>query len=222
MEEKITKQPAQSQRRGLLRKAFWMVAGVVGAGSLLGAKAAPAHASGSEGPTTFTATGGATAVFAQSDSGVGVLGFSDASVGVVANSHTGIGLSAASSTGVGVEASSTSNVGVHAHSNSGPGLHAFSMSDIGAILENTRGVAVQVKGRIQIQGDCIGQAILRAYTNEVFVKSPAATPDSLILLTGLNDYNGGLSVSDRGTGSFTILSNIARPIDMKIAYLIVN
>jgi hypothetical protein len=32
MEEKITKEPAQSQRRGLLRRAFWTVAGVVGAG----------------------------------------------------------------------------------------------------------------------------------------------------------------------------------------------
>ncbi len=67
MEERMTKEPAQSERRGMLRKAFWAVAGLVGAGSLLGAKAAPAHASGSEGPTTFTATGGATAVSAQSD-----------------------------------------------------------------------------------------------------------------------------------------------------------
>ena len=222
MEEKITKEPAQSQRRGLLRKAFWTVAGVVGAASLLGTKAAPAHATGSEGPTTFTATGGATAVSAQSESGVGLIGFSESGAGVVANSHTGYGLSAASGTGVSVEAYSTSVVAVDARSNTGTGLHAVSNSGIGAILESTSGVAVQVKGHIQVQGDCIGQAILRAYTNEVFVKSPAATPDSLILLTGLNDYNGGLSVSDRGAGSFTILSNIERPIDMKIAYLIVN
>ena len=88
MEEKMTKEPAQSLRRGLLRKAFWTVAGVVGAGSLLAAKAASAHATGSEGPTTFTATGGATAVSAQSDSGIAVKGFSDTFVGVAASSST--------------------------------------------------------------------------------------------------------------------------------------
>jgi hypothetical protein len=38
MEEKMTKEPAQSKRRGLLRKVFLTVAGVVGAGSLLTAK----------------------------------------------------------------------------------------------------------------------------------------------------------------------------------------
>ena len=51
MEERMTKQPVQSERRGMLRKAFWTMAGVVGAGSLLGAKAASAHATGSEGPS---------------------------------------------------------------------------------------------------------------------------------------------------------------------------
>lgn len=222
MEEKITKEPAQSQRRGLLRKAFWTVAGVVGAGSLLGAKAAPAHATGSEGPTTFTATGGATAVSAQSDSGVGLIGFSDSGAGVVANSRTGYGLSAASGTGVSVEAYSTSVVAVDARSNTGTGLHAFS-NGIGAILENPRGVAVQVKGRIQVQGDCIGQAVLKAGTDSVIVNALAATPDSLILLTPLSYWEGGvLSVSGRKTGSFTINSTMTLVADATIGYLIVN
>lgn len=223
MEEKITKEPAQSQRRGLLRKAFWMVAGVVGAGSLLGAKAAPAHATGSEGPTTFTATGGATAISAQSESGVGLIGFSESGAGVVANSHTGYGLSAASGTGVSVEAYSTSVVAVDARSNTGTGLHAFS-NGIGAILENPRGVAVQVKGRIQVQGDCIGQAILRGGWSSVVVNAPAATPDSLILLTTLyaQYWDGVLSASDRKTGSFTITSTKVPQGDLGIGYLIVN
>ena len=255
MEEKIKKQPAQSHRRGLLRKAFWTVAGVVGAGSLLGAKAAPAHATGSEGPTTFTATGGATAVSAQSDSGVGLIGFSDSGAGVVANSRTGYGLSAASGTGVSVEAystsvvavdarsntgtglqassnsgigakaTSTSNAGVYAQSDSGPGLHAVSNSDIGAILENPSGVAVQVKGRIQVQGDCIGQTYMDEDDDSITVYSPAATLNSVIVLTPLDPCYGVLYVT-RATGHFTITRTIPSygnpDKDLHIAYLIVN
>jgi hypothetical protein len=253
MEEKMTKEPAQSKPRGLLRKAFWTVAGVVGAGSLLRAKAASAHASGSEGPTTFTATGGATAVSAQSESGAGLIGFSESGAGVVANSRTGYGLSAASGTGVSVEAystsvvavdarsntgtglqassnsgigakaTSTSNAGVYAQSDSGPGLHAVSKSDIGAILENPSGVAVQVKGRIQVQGDCIGLTALDDDQRSVIVHSPAATLNSLILLTPLGPCNSVLYVT-RATGYFTITRTLTdRPSDfLDIAYLIVN
>jgi len=193
MKEKRTKEPAQSKWRGLLRKAFWTVAGMVGVASLLRAQAAPAQANGSEGPTTFTATGGATAVFGQSDSGVGVFGFSDSTVGVVANSHSGWGLSAASGTGV------------------------------GAILACPGGVAVQINGHIQILGDSIGQAILRGGTASVVVNAPAATPKSLILLTPLDICYGVLSISKRETGSFTISSAAVVPLhDTTIAYLIVN
>ena len=221
MKKKITKEPAQSQRRGLLRTAFWTVAGVVGAGSLLGAKAAPAHATGSEGPTTFTATGGATAVSAQSESGVGLIGFSESGAGVVANSHTGYGLSATSGSGVSVEAYSTSVVAVDARSNTGTGLHAVSNSGVGAILESTSGVAVQVKGHIQVQGDCIGQAVLKAGTDSVIVNALAATPDSLILLTPLDPYNGVLYVT-RASGHFVIIPTIRPYSNIVITYLIVN
>jgi hypothetical protein len=223
MEEKMTKQPAQNQRRGMLRKAFLAVAGLVGAGSLLAAKAAPAHANGSEGPTTFTATGGATAVSAQSDTGVGLIGFSDSGAGVEANSHTGYGLSATSGTGVSVEAYSTSVVAVDARSNTGTGLHAVSNSGIGAILESTSGVAVQVKGRIQVQGDCIGQAFMRSGTSSLVVNAHGVTPNSLILLTPLSYWEGGvLSVFGRKNGSFTINSTMTLIADATIGYLIVN
>jgi hypothetical protein len=123
---------------------------------------------------------------------------------------------------MGVQAYSSSNRGIYAQSDSGPGLHAVSTSDIGAILENPSGVAVQVKGQIQFQGDSIGQAILRTWSYSVLVKSPAATPDSLILLTPLDSWDGVLSVSKRGTGSFTINSNTRPLVDARIAYLIVN
>lgn len=220
----------------MLRKTFWMVAGMVGAGSLLGAKAAPAHATGSEGPTTFTATGGATAVSAQSDSGAGVNGFSASGAGVWATSHSGYGLSAQSGTGVSieaysmsviaVEAQSTNGIGLYAQSDSGPGLHAVSKSNIGAILENTSGVAVQVKGHIQIQGDCIGQTYMEHDDDQIVVYSPAATLNSLILLTPLDPCNAVLSVT-RGTGLFTIhitrFDTGALKFDtVHIAYLIVN
>src|SRR5436305_4208797 len=158
----------------MLRKAFWTVAGVVGAGSLLGAKAAPAHANGSEGPTTFTATGGATAVSAQSDSWVGVSGSSGAFVGVAAHSNISTAMRAVSITGVGIEAISSSNIGVIAQSDSGPGLHAVSKSDIGAILENTSGVAVQVKGISRSRGS--GQEPLQfADARLDYVTRPAST-----------------------------------------------
>jgi hypothetical protein len=225
MKEKRTKQPAQRKPRGLLRKAFWTVAGVVGAGSLLAAKAAPAHATGSEGPTTFTATGEATAVSAQSESGAGLIGFSESGAGVVANSRTGYGLSAASGTGVSVEAYSTSVVAVDARSDSGIGLHAVSKSGIGAILENTSGVAVQVKGRIQVQGDCIGQTYMDEDDDSTTVYSPAATLNSVIVLTPLNPCYGVLYVT-RATGHFTITRTIPSygnpDKDLHIAYLIVN
>lgn len=222
MEEKMTKKPAQSKRRDMLRKAFWAVAGVVGAGSLLTAKAAPAHASGSEGPTTFTATGGATAVSAQSDSGVGLIGFSDSGAGVVANSRTGYGLSAASGTGVSVEAYSTSVVAVDARSNNGTGLHAVSNSGIGAILESTSGVAVQVKGRIQVQGDSIGQIILPSGRSAFNVASSAVTPNSVIVLTSQSWFEGVLYVTAVRTGAFTIIPTVIPASDITINYLVVN
>jgi hypothetical protein len=225
MEEKMTKEPAQSKPRGLLRKAFWTVAGVVGAGSLLGAKAASAHASGSEGPTTFTATGGATAVTAQSESGVGVSGSSGAFEGVKAHSNISTGVFADSISGIAVQAISLSNTGVYAKSNSGPGLHAISQSGIGAILENTSGVAVQVKERIQVQGDCIGQTYMDEDDDSITVYSLAATLNSVIVLTPLDPCYGVLYVT-RATGHFTITRTIPSygnpDKDLHIAYLIVN
>jgi hypothetical protein len=123
---------------------------------------------------------------------------------------------------MGVEGISSSNTGVYALSDIGPGLHAVSNSDIGAILENTSGVAVQVRGHIQVEGDCIGQVLLRGSVTAVNVLSSAVNPNSIILLTPLDPCFGVLYISSRRTGSFTINASVTPVNNITIAYLIVN
>jgi hypothetical protein len=87
----------------------------------------------------------------------------------------------------------------------------------------TNGLGLLVQGRLQVQGNAIGQATLAAGTTSVTVTTPAATAQSIILFTPLSDpADAGLWVDARAAGSFTIKSNrtLSDPIDFQ--YLIVN
>lgn len=95
----------------------------------------------------------------------------------------------------------------------------------GVVASNsaTNGLGLLVQGRLQVQGNAIGQATLAAGTTSVTVTAPAATAQSIILFTPLSDPAGaGLWVDARSAGSFTIKSNRTLSDPINFQYLIVN
>jgi hypothetical protein len=130
-----------------------------------------------------------------------------------------------------VSATSASGVGVLGQSNgSGFGVDASSAS--GTALRARAGtankVALVAQGLLQLQpspaggASPVGQVTLPSGTTSVAVTTPAATPQSTILLTPLNNPHAWLWVSGRTAGSFTVRASAAPPNNVAIQYLIIN
>jgi hypothetical protein len=135
-----------------------------------------------------------------SASGIAVLGHSD-------DGALGLG------PGIGVKGESGSGVGVHAFCQTGTALRAQCTA--------SSGVAIRAEGLLQVTGAAVGQITLAAHTSAVTEISGAATPNSIIVLTPLDDPDTRLWVS-RAAGSFTIHASTPPHSSVSIAYLIVN
>ncbi|HLJ36745.1 MAG TPA: hypothetical protein VKU38_24015 [Ktedonobacteraceae bacterium] len=200
------------------------------------------HATGPGGSKSavYADGGNSNAVYAVSSGAgkSGVFGFN--------SSSTGYGIYGEGDTGTAVRGGTTSGIGVQAtangssHNNAGV-LNAAMLADGGVtyglyatnntssaptvLASNTAsggaGVALNVQGLVQVQGNAVGQATLQAGHTSVIVTSSAATTSSNILLTPLNKYKGVLWVT-RSAGSFTINASTASTSAVNIAYLIIN
>lgn len=104
------------------------------------------------------------------------------------------------------------------------GVYATSTSATNAAVSaiNPAGVGLQVQGRLQIQGNAVGQATMAAGSSTLTVSAPAATAASTIILTPLGDPGARLWISARAAGSFTIRASAALPSAVAIQYLIIN
>jgi hypothetical protein len=233
----------RASRRGVLKKVFGTAAVTVGAVALLQVDAGSAHADGNEGPTTFTGTStqpavtangvsSVDAIDANANSGIAVNAFSLSGTAITAlgggnnpaikaSSDRGYAVSAVSNSTTGVYAKSTSGAGMVTISTSGDGLYASSVSSNGVVAKSKKGTALYVVGRIQVIGNAVGQAILRAGSISVTVSTSVATPTSNIMLTPLDDPAGRLWVT-LGSGTFTINSSASPTNDVVIEYFIIN
>lgn len=182
------------------------------------------------------------AVHAVGGGAVGAAAFPVAQAAVLAEGGPGVGIYATSntvaisgtSTGespfgvdpghIGVQGTCSDGTGVLGVSSTGIGVAAQTDSGIGvsATATTAEGVALQVAGRVQIQGNSVGTTTLAHGTKTVTVSNPAATADSLIFLTPLEDPQGFLWIGARSAGSFTIDASKAPSADVTIGFLIIN
>jgi hypothetical protein len=191
-----------------------------------------------------TPPGSPAAIFADGGPGYGVVATSYASAAVSAKSDSGIALAATSTTGPGIVASAgggapgvnvttDAGIGVEARSNTGTAVYGSTVTSTGvAGITDTgigvsanggsAGVALQVIGKVQIQGNSAGTTILHHGTNTVTVSNPAATTSSLIFLTPQEDPQGFLWISAHTAGSFTIKASTAPSANVTIGFLIIN
>jgi hypothetical protein len=85
------------------------------------------------------------------------------------------------------------------------------------------GVALQLIGKIQVQGNSVGSVTLGAGKRTLKVSNAAATADSLIFLMPLETPpQAFLSIGARSAGSFTIEAGTAQTKPMTIGFLIIN
>ena len=159
-------------------------------------------------------------------SGIGVRGTSVNGAGVSGASVNNVGVIGESDTGFyGVWGISDSGVGVFAETTgTGLGLDAFSKSGtaLRARTGTSNGVAILAQGRILVSGSSVGQATITHGSTSLTVTNPAATANSLILLTPRSDPQVRLWVSATVAGSFMIKASGALPSDVTIQYFIIN
>jgi len=167
---------------------------------------------------------GSTAVSATSNSGTALSAISDRGVGVIANGGgEAPGVTATADSGTGVEARSNTGAGVTGESVTNTGVAGITGTGIGVSADGgSAGVALRVIGKVQVQGNSVGSVTLAAGTKTLTVTNGAATADSLILLTPLDDPRASLWIGARSAGSFTIEASKALPAAVTIAFLIVN
>jgi hypothetical protein len=125
--------------------------------------------------------------------------------GIIASSNTSTAISGSSTTGTGVYGESTSASGI--------GITAYN---------NSEGVALQVIGKIEVQSNSVGSVTMAAGTKTLTVSNAAATANSLILLTPLNNPLEFLWIGARYAGSFTIDAGKPLPFAVTIMFLIIN
>lgn len=211
-------------RRRLLRTGLGVAVATVGAGALLETNAGAAHATGKEGPTTFTSKkSGIPAVTAKGINGAeGVNASSDTGNAVTANSITGNGIGAFSKNGFGVDGTTTSGTGVFGSSVGGTGIFGLSKLGIGVVANSGFGTALQVQGHIQVQGDAVGHVTLPKGKSSVTVSTKAATPTSNILLTLLSNPGQAQLWVTPVAGSFTIHASHKAASNITVAFLVIN
>ena len=180
-----------------------------------------------------TGTSGADGIDAGSDSGTGVFSISQSGIGVHA---VGGGASptttpplpqaaifAEGGPGTGVLATSQSGTGVQGQSNTSTGVSGITESGFGVTANGgSGGVALQVIGKVEVQGNLVGLVTMAAGKKTLTVNNAAATANSLILLTPLNNPQAFLWIGARKAGSFTIDASKALPTNVTIMFLIIN
>ena len=187
------------------------------------------------GPGIQITTGGpaisATSSIIANTTTVAIQGNSDANAGVDGFSGPGPGVRGRSPFGTGILASG-GTIGLHAAGGGAfppleppegfsAAVFAEGGSSFGVWTQSDTGIALVVKGLMQILGNAVGQTTLPSGQTSVIVNTSAATPTSNILLTPLDNPRGQLWVT-RATGSFTIHTSVAPGTDVPIAYLIIN
>jgi hypothetical protein len=156
----------------------------------------------------FAEGGPASAIYATSDA-VAIYATTTNETGIVGTSASGIGVNGVTTLGYGVQGTAEGN-----DDGFGVGVSAQAI--------NPASIALQVIGRVQIQGGSVGSVTLAHGTKTVPVSSAAATPDSLIFLTPLEDPRGSLWIGARSAGGFTIKASTAPSADVTIGFLIIN
>jgi hypothetical protein len=134
-------------------------------------------------------------------------------VAVLAEGGAGTAVAGASGSGTGVQASSQGGTGLYASTENGTAVTADGGS---------AGVALQVIGKVAVQGNSAGTVTMPAGAKTLTVSSAAATPDSLIFLTLLDNPQEFLWIGTRKAGSFTINAGKALPAKITIMFLIIN
>jgi len=112
---------------------------------------------------------------------------------------------------------------IFAEAGPGTGVYGSSQSGIGVTADGgSGGVALQVIGKVEVQGNSVGSVTMAAGTKTLTVPNAAATPDSLIFLTPLDNPQEFLWIGTRNAGSFTISASKALPTKITITFLIIN
>lgn len=160
--------------------------------------------------------------------GTGVYGNATAPSGTGVSGSGGFGVTGNSSTtsGIGVQgmAFGAGGRGVVGSSNGGDGVEGFARGATNAAVfaSNPNGVGLRVQGSVQVQGSAAGSVTLSAGATTATVSAAAATAQSLVLLTPLQDPGARLWISGRTSGGFTISASQPVPAPVTIQYLVIN
>jgi hypothetical protein len=167
--------------------------------------------------------GGVAVLATANGGGNGVNATSDSAAAVGASSNSGTGVEASSQSGPGVSGASVSGSGVQGHSDTSTGVSGVTESGFGVTANGgSAGVALQVIGKVEVQGKSVGSVAMAAGTKTLKVNNAAATANSLIFLTPLEDPQAFLWIGARNAGSFTIDTSKALPAKVTIVFLIIN
>jgi hypothetical protein len=152
-----------------------------------------------------------TGVFDSSDAQVPAVDATgtDGATGVIGTTDSGTGVSGTATLGFGVQGTALGNP-----NGFGVGVSAQAL--------NQADIALQVIGRVQIQGSSVGLVTMAKETKTLTVSNAAATPDSHIFLTPLGDPLAFFGISARSEGSFTIKASHALSANADISFLIIN
>lgn len=158
----------------------------------------------------------------------GVSGSTSGPSGFGVSGHGSIGVTGDSSTtsGIGVQgmAFGPGGRGVVGSSTQGDGVAGFARGATNAAVSasNPSGVGLRVQGSVQIQGSAAGSVTLPSGATTATVSATAATAQSLVLLTPLQDPGARLWISGRTAGSFTISASQPVSASLTIQYLVIN
>jgi hypothetical protein len=162
-------------------------------------------------------------IFADCSGGRAVAGFSnniaiygEGQFGVYGHGRgtTGIGLHADSDNANAIEAVVTKAGQAAVLANGGAGT--------GVVAHSDGGTALRVEGPLQVAGSAVGQVVSQAGATTMVVSTPAATVNSLVLLTPLENPRAFLWISARAAASFTISASRPLPGNLAIQYLVIN
>jgi hypothetical protein len=172
----------------------------------------------------LASSGADSCIVATSDSGAAVSAISDNGVGVEASGGGGApGVTATADSGSGVEAKSLTGPGVLGESVTSAGVSGITESGFGVTANGgSAGVALQVIGKVEVQGTSVGSVTMSAGKKTLTVSNASATAESLILLTPLENPQAFLWIGARSAGSFEIEASKALPTKVTITFLIIN
>lgn len=166
------------------------------------------------------------AIVAEGGSGNGVVALTTNGTAISASDGAkGNGVLAGTNGGIAVNATDNgSGVAVNAISDGGTGVAGNTGTGVGVSAQATdaNGIALQVIGKVEVQGNSVGSVTMAAGTKTLTVTNAAATPNSLIFLTPLENPHAFLWIGERNAGKFTIDASTALPAKVTIGFLIIN